>query len=242
MSKLVIGPRTRVQLARLNAMWRQGEHVVITGGTGSGKTRLARELVQMRIDRGGSVIVFMAKTRPDSTITEDYKGFTRWKRWHTKQNITERKVLLWPDVQGKSYPDAIRHMREVYTEALEEISKVGKWTVVIDEGLLTTSPNGLNQGAIISQMFQLIRSAHGTMIVLAQRPAHLPLSIFANVDHAFVSRASEVMDLKRLADMNSNSAVSSKELANMIRHNGKHDFTWIAVGAGQKPETVNLAR
>lgn len=235
-----VGPTARRQLARVSVVWHQGDHVLITGGTGSGKTQLARELVQIRLDRGGSVVVFVAKVSPDPTITQYYKDFVRWKTWKKRPNVTEKRILFWPDVEGKSYREAVAIMKREYTEALDEISKVGKWTVLIDEGLFTTSPNGLNLSTQISSMFQLIRSGKGTMIICAQRPAHLPLAIYANISQAFVGRASEAADLKRLADLDS--SIPSKQMQTIITQNGKHDFIWIDISSGSPPERINLAQ
>ncbi|MFA7211323.1 MAG: hypothetical protein WC110_07735 [Bacteroidales bacterium] len=122
---------------------------------------------------------------------------------------------------------------------MDEISKVGRWTVHIDEGLFVCSPSYLNLGNELGMMYALIRSAKGTMITLAQRPSHLPLSIYANLSHAFIGRASERADLKRLADLD---GVNSRELAEVIKANGLHDFTWVKLGTEVKPEQVNLAR
>lgn len=234
------GPQFRNQMSRLNQVWNQGDHVLVTGGTGSGKTALARHLVQLRLDRGGSVVVFIAKLQPDETITDYYKGFTRWKTWKKRPSLTDNRIIFWPDVEGKSAREAKEIMKREYENALDEISKVGKWTVLIDEGLFTTSPNGLNLGSALSSMYQLIRSGKGTMITLAQRPAHLPLAIYANISHAFVGRASEAADLKRLGDLDTQ--MSSKELQRMISSNGKHDFTWIPVSTNGLPERVNLSK
>lgn len=239
MKKIAIGRVARLQLARINQAWRQGEHVLITGGTGSGKTLLARMLIQMRIDRGSSVVVFVAKLQPDSTIKDYYSDFTRWKTWKKVPNIAENKILFWPDIEGKSPTEAKAILKREYVHALAEIGRVGKWTVVIDEGLYTTAPSGLNLASVISDMFQLIRSAKGTMIILAQRPSHLPLAIYANLSMAFVGRASEAADLKRLGDLDSN--VPSKAMQQAIRANGKHDFLYIAMNTDALPERINLA-
>lgn len=238
-----IGPRSREQLARLSTMWNQGDHVLVTGGTGSGKTLLARQLDEIRIQRGGSVIVFVCKLQPDDTINEHYSkanGWVRWTTWKNKPNIAENKVLFWPKVEGMSPTDATALMKKEFTHALEMIGKKGKWTVHLDEGLFITSPAYLNLGPVVGMMYALMRSSRGTMICLAQRPSHLPVSIYANLSHAFVGRASEANDLKRLADMDS--TMSSKDLQRMINQNGKHDFIWIPIGTNQPPERVNLAR
>lgn len=241
MSKAVtLGRHARAILSSFAFKWKQGEHVLITGGTGSGKTSLARFLIQMRLDRGGSVVVFVAKLQEDSTIRDYYSDFTRWKTWKKKPGAHENKVLFWPAVEGKTATEAKAILREEYTKALEEISRVGKWTVVIDEGLYTTAPDGLGLSGLISAMFQLIRSASGTMMILAQRPAHLPLSVYANSTHAFIGQAREMIDVKRLANLDS--GLGSKTLQKMIQANGRHDFIVVSTKDDDAPERLNLAR
>ena len=212
---------------------------MITGGTGSGKTLLARELDQIRLDRGGAVVVFVCKLKPDDTIRDNYKGWTRWTSWKKNPTMTENRILFWPKVEGLPLKDAVKLMKTEFEHALDEIGKIGKWTVHIDEGLFVSSPQYLGMGSTMGMLYQMMRSSKGTMITLAQRPSHLPVSIYANLSHAFVGRASELPDLKRLADMDS--MVNSKVLQRMINQNGKHDFIWIPIGSDAEPERMNLA-
>ena len=242
-SLVKIGPRTREQFMRLSMEWKQGDHCLVTGGTGSGKTALARQLDEIRIRRGSSVIVFICKLKPDKTIEDYYNkrdGWVRWTTWKKRPNMTETKILFWPKVEGLSPPDATALMKREFTHALDEIGKQGLWTVHLDEGLFITSPSYLNLGPTVGMMYALMRSSKGTLITLAQRPAHMPVSIYANLSHAFVGRASELPDLKRLADMDS--VTNSKVLQRMINQNGKHDFIWIPIGSDSAPERINLMR
>jgi len=234
-----IGPIATQQMSRLGMTWQQGGHVLITGGTGSGKTRLAREIIQERIKRGGFVVVFVCKL-DDATISNDYRDFKRWKTWKSKPRLDENRILLWPNVQGKPLDEALIIWKREFKHALDEIGRSGKWTVQIDEGLFVSSPSYLNLSHELGMMYQLMRSMRGTMITLAQRPAHLPVTIYANIEHAFVGRASELPDLKRLADLDG--PTNSRELQKIISQNGRHDFTWIPVGPGWQPEQVNLTR
>jgi energy-coupling factor transporter ATP-binding protein EcfA2 len=236
---VTLGPTTIAQFQRLALTWNQGDHVLVTGPTNSGKTELARLLDEIRIQRGGHVVCFVCKLQPDSTITESYKGWTRWTTWKKRVSVHENRVLFWPKVEGLNMRDATALMKYEFGKALDEISKVGRWTVHIDEGLFVTSPAYLGLAAEIGMMYGLIRSAKGTMITLAQRPSHLPLSLYANISHAFVGRASEQTDLRRLADMD---GTNSRELAQIIKGNNLHDFTWVQLGSTALSEQVNLAR
>lgn len=238
-----IGPESRARLGALGVRWRQGEHVLVTGGTGSGKTLLARQLDQIRIDRGGYVVVFVCKTLPDDTILENYPardGWVRWTRWHKRPLITENKILLWPKVEGKPYKEAAAIMRKVFSEALMAVQRSGKWTVHVDEGLFFTDPAFLGFRGDLGMMYSLIRAAKGTLITLAQRPAHLPVTIYPNITHAFVGQASEAMDIKRLADMDGRAG--SRDLQRRITALGKHDFLHIDVGSQVPPTVWNLKR
>lgn len=233
-----IGPVSREQLDRIARTWRQGQHVLVTGGTGSGKTVLARELDEIRLKSGGSVVVFVCKMGLDQTLAERYKGFTRWTTWHKYPSTVERRILFWPKVERKTPREAVALMKAEFTKALDEIGKVGLWTVHIDEGLFVSHPAYLGLSNTLGMMYALMRSSNGTMITLAQRPAHLPVTIYPNLSHAFVGRASELPDIRRLADMDG--MTNSRQIRSRIQSLGEHDFLWIPVGHGQMPEVMNL--
>jgi len=232
-----VGPVTKAQLARLARSWKQGQHVLISGSTGSGKTVLARELDQIRLDNGGHVVVFVAKLRPDATLVKDYRHFTRWKKWKRFPTAGDKAILLYPPVERLDLKEAKRVQREVFAEALNKIAKAGNWTIHIDEGLYFSSPTFLGLADEIAMMHQMGRSSGITMIDLTQRPSHLPLVTYSSAEHAFLGRTREAVDLKRLSELGGREG--AKELAPRIAALGKHDFLWLPVGPDWPAETLN---
>ncbi len=235
------GPKTQRQLSRLRSTWRQGEHVLISGATGSGKTALARHIVEIRAKNGGHVVVFCMKPLEDQTIVQDYKGFERWKKWKKRPASWENRVLLWPDVRkAKGDKDKILRIQdEVFSEAFNGINDSGHYTVQIDEGLYTTSPTFLNKASDLAMAHAIGRSGRLTMVTLTQRPSHLPLILYGSAAHAFVGRTREATDQKRLAELGAREG--GKELATRIADQGRHDFLWIPVAPDWPAERVNLA-
>jgi energy-coupling factor transporter ATP-binding protein EcfA2 len=235
------GLKTSAQLRRLATTWKQGEHVLISGPTGSGKTALARRVVKIREDRGGYVVVFCMKPLEDETIVDEYKGYTRWKDWKSFPRATENRILLWPDVSKANGNKAaiIEIQREVFQKAFDGINKAGKWTVQIDEGLYTVHPQFLGMADELAMSHAIGRSGRLTMVTLTQRPSHLPLILYGSASHAFVGRTREAVDQKRLAELGAREG--ARELGKRISELGRHDFLWIPVAPDWPAERVNLA-
>lgn len=235
------GSVTQSQFAKLRSTWRQGEHMVISGGTGSGKTTLGRLADEVRLDAGGSVVVLICKPGIDKTVTGDYTGWTRWTDWKKNPSKHDRRILLWPDTKKCKTPEEVKaHHREVFGPALDRIFDQGKWCVDLDEGFYMMKNSFMNMGEKIEMMHALGRSNGITMITKMQRPSDVPLIIYGSASHAYVGRTREANDLKRLSEMGGRH--SAKELAGRISSQGRHDFLWIPITPDWEPEIVNVRR
>lgn len=237
-----VGLRTRSQLQRLRNVWRQGEHILISGSTGSGKTALARHVVEIRARNGGHVVVFCMKPLEDPTIVTEYKDFERWKKWKNRPASWEKRVLLWPDVRSAKgdKEEILRIQSDVFQEAFNGINRSGHYTVQVDEGLYATSPTFLNMASDLAMAHAIGRSGRLTMVTLTQRPSHLPLILYGSASHAFVGRTREASDQKRLAELGAREG--AKALATRIADQGRHDFLWIPVAPDWPAEPVNLRK
>ena len=234
------GPNTRMQLARLGRVWKQGEHVLVSGATKSGKTSLTRHIVELRAQRGGHVVVFCMKPLPDPTIINDYRDFNRWEKWPRFIRSSDKRNLLWPDVsKAKGNRRAILEIQtEVFQTAFDAVNSTGKWTVLIDEGLYTTSPEFLNMAGDLAMGHAIGRSGDLTYVTSTQRPSHLPLILYGSASHAMVGRTREAVDTKRLAELGPKEG--AKELGARISKLDRHGFLWIPVSEDWDTEYVNL--
>lgn len=235
-----LGPTFQEQMQRLGSTWNQGEHVLVSGPTGSGKTALTRHIVQNRIDRGGHVVVMVGKLGRDETITRDYAGWTRWKTWKKKPAAWENRILLWPDTDKVRSIDGKRDLQKaVFSEAFDKLSNSGKWTLQIDEGLYTVSPSYLNLGNAVGMLHAMGRSSKLTIVTLTQRPSHLPLIVYSSAAHVFAGRMREEGDRKRLAELGGREG--SRELVTKISGLGRHEFCWIPVAPDWPSEIVDMS-
>jgi len=235
-----LGFVAKSQLGRLAKSWEQGQHLIISGDTGSGKTQLGRYVDQIRIDRGGFLVVFVVK-KQDKTIEQDYAGWTRWKEWKKNPSPHENKVLLWPDVsKAKTQREARDIQREIFATAIAGLWRVGKWTVDFDEGLYMCSPAFMNMSDDIGMLHALGRSEGLTVVTKMQRPSNVHLIVYGSASNAFIGRTRNQDDNKRLAELGGRA--SSRELQARISGLGRHDFLWIPVAEDWEPEIVNLRR
>jgi energy-coupling factor transporter ATP-binding protein EcfA2 len=236
------GPKWKAQLNELGLSWKQGQHVLVTGSTGSGKTEMARDMLDVRVQRGGYCVVFCMKPLEDETITREYADFVRWRSWKDRPKVTEQKVLLWPDVskaKGNTH-EILAIQRRVFSEAFDGLNRTGRWTVQIDEGLYAASPSFLNKAAEMAMGQAIGRSGRLTYLTLAQRPSHLPLILYSAASHVFAGRMREASDLKRLAELGGK--VSARDLGNRISELDRHEFLWIPVATDGDPQVVNIRR
>lgn len=238
-----LGPRTREQFDRLAREWRQGEHVMVSGPTGSGKTELTRHLDQIRLDRGGHVVVMVGKLGYDETLAREYKGWTRWHDFRrAKKHVapSENMILLWPDTRGMRIREARQHQREVFGEAFDILMSKGKWTLHVDEGLYVCDPKFLNLSDELAMLHAMGRSSGLTIITLMQRPSNVPLIVYGSASHAFVGQARERVDSQRLGTLQGSE--SAQELMRRVSAQGRHDFTWVPVAPDWPVEDVNLRK
>lgn len=148
--------------------WYQGEHAVVIGDTGSGKTYLESKLLPLRTN------VIVLRTKPDDI---KFDGFTKVNNAKQLQNLKISKFLLTPKYELQSF-EASR--------AMELVWKQGGWTFAIDELYYATSI--LRVERQINKLFTQGRSKNITIVAGMQRPAWISRFALSQSTHAFIFR------------------------------------------------------
>lgn len=238
---LIEGPDFQDAMRTLSSTWKQGEHIGIFGGTGSGKTTLARRIAGIRTARGGAHIVFAFKPFQDETLEKDYAGYVRWdKKYKTSPSVYEDRVLLWPKVGRDSPPEYLDRQKTVFKDAVGHIYRTGKWCVQIDDANYFSSNKFVGMDKELGMLHMMGRAGKLTMITLGQRPAFLDKSLYDSFSHVFVAQTRERDDATRLSALGGSS--SSFERHNALSNLGRFDYLWIPRATGGNDRIINVTR
>jgi energy-coupling factor transporter ATP-binding protein EcfA2 len=215
--------------------WAQGDHVVIAGPTGSGKTTLAKSLLEKR----GHVLGFAIKAQ-DDTIRKEFSD------WSFVQKMSDiepwmNRVMLWPRPKRKEGADAWRmRQRLAFKEAFDIMLTARGWCVYIDELKYMSDPKFGKVGDVIEMEHYIARSAKKTLLSAAQRPSFVPLAVLSNASHAYVAKTTLAEDIKRLGNLG---GIDRHAMGEAIRTlESEHDFVYIPALRQGNPGIINTRR
>lgn len=197
----------------LGIEFKQGEHILMCGGTGCGKTTLASLILADR------KYVVMLRTKPkDSSYTKmRLKDTHVWPApWHAGT-----RLMLWPRPIA-DIDVTIARQTHLFKQLFNKISQDSGWTVYCDETLYLTEFLGLSKH--ISVNHEQGRSAGVTMMLATQRPSRIPLLAYSGTTHYFIWNTTFQDDLSRLAALG---GTNRRALAEAITHLGKHDYIYV---------------
>lgn len=160
-------------------MWRQGDHAVIVGMTGSGKTTLAHSL----LDRRGHAVMLV--TKPDDL------PWTGWRTVTTADRISPRKAPKW-----RLMP-AYERAPLQFKRAFDLVWREGSWCLYVDETYHVQNA-GLQHHLV--KLLTQGRSKRITVVSGVQRPSWVRREVFSESTHVFAFRAGDRRDLQALRD------------------------------------------
>jgi energy-coupling factor transporter ATP-binding protein EcfA2 len=184
--------------SRMEYDWVQGEHLLLAGPTGTGKTTAAHRLLDIRDD----VCVLAVKPK-DETLDRFKAGhlygrrpFKVIKSWPPDYVI--RRVILW--IKPKSIDDTTAQSIKIY-KGLNDMYRSGGWCIYFDEAGYTAGSLGLAQalGVLLNQG----RSSKISVAATVTRPrsmiARVPVEALNQCRHIILFKYIDLDEIKACA-------------------------------------------
>jgi hypothetical protein len=193
--------------------WQPGQHVTIMGPTGSGKTWILADVLNLR----KYAVVLCTKGR-DVTMHR----FVGWKILDTWQDryYREHHVILWP--RARTLEEAKRNIRPRVKEALDSIYVEGGWTLGLDDLRYLCDALGLKND--LMTMYGQVRS-HGTSLVACgQRPFGIIQPALDQASHWLLFYQADKRDIERMAEV---SGLSRHDVTRANAALRGRDFLWM---------------
>lgn len=224
MTKFDQVPFTRL-MSRIRGEWAQGQHAVVIGPTGCGKTTVLAELLKHR----KYVMFFGTKLYDESYNRFIKQGYRRYSNYASVPAWCDR-AMLWPKIpRGTDLRAIYGIQRAAFKMALNEMFHERGWTICIDE--LHYFCKQLNLEPEAAMFHHQGRSSNLTMVDGFQRPANVPLVVYGSASHVLVWKTKQLdTDGKRLADFG---GASRRDMDDNLTALEKHEFIYI--------DPVNLA-
>jgi hypothetical protein len=199
--------------------WKQGQHSLAVGGTGSGKSTLSGEMLPRR----KLVVVCVSKGMDpifDGPYFSEYVTIGKW----SEKKKGQTRLILRPRNQ-KTIEETREHKTPIFREMFDSVLlKEGYWCIDIDETHYMCER--LKLSGEVTDMMEQARSADISMWNNTQRPAGIPLAVYVNSMHGYFFLTQEEYDVQRLGRM-ANKHTNAKELIANIQRLDPHEFVYI---------------
>jgi len=178
------------------AGWDQGEHVVILGITGSGKTHLALDILEKRVRYRQAFVMALGTKARDKTLRDT--GWPIVRRWPpTWAQRQTHHIIFWPPYSKPSLAKATT--TPILTEMLDEIMLEGGWTLFVDE--MAYLVESLGQRHVLDEYWNGARSSGVSLIAGTQRPTWLARSAVSQVGWVACFRINDLDDRLRAGEI-----------------------------------------
>jgi hypothetical protein len=202
----------------MKARWAQGEHVAIIGLTGTGKTTVASEILDIR----GYVCAIAVKRKDDTLERFREQGYRVIRKWPPDYNFTH--VVYW--VKPESLSDDMGKQRADLHAALNRMYMSGGWSIFLDDVGYMSGMLQLHKD--IGMLLSLGRSCNITVVAAMTRPvsvvARIPKETLNQCRHVIIFRYTNEDEIKATAVI---AGISSKDMLQLHRELNEHDFLYV---------------
>jgi hypothetical protein len=218
-----------VWLAQFGSVWRQGEHVALIGGTGSGKTHVSADLLDFR-----SYVCCLSIKPHDDTLTRFQKRAPKYvvvKNWPPNVQINRCIFKCKPTKLGdRAQAGRVR-------EVLNGIHLSEGWTALLDDVAYIVNTLGLRREVV--DLYNVGRSSGITLVGALQQPtsvtANAPSEIKKQTKHLLLWKFVGKPDIVACADLCGINYGDMKKLMSSLQfHDGPTDrytdFIWARRG------------
>lgn len=208
-------------LPRFRRQWKQGEHVMMVGPTGQGKTTLGRAILPIR----QYVVVFVTKDRDPLLVElQEEDNYQKVKEFIGQPEVAPRQLLAPPLSKGKA---SMAHQREVFEDAMYQAFAAGGWCIYLDELRYVTDNLKLSQD--VEFLLLQGRALKISLVAATQRPVKVPLEFFDQSTHLFIWRDNDETNRRRIGGIG---GVSGATLWSEVAELGQYEFIYLNTRTG----------
>lgn len=213
----------------LSRIWsyKAGQHVSFIGPTGSGKTRLALQLLARSAAEKLPAYVTVMKAR-DKTLNTFLAGHDRWKRVlnypppPVLPGVTKPVgYLVWPVHTNDPEADDARH-EEIFHRMHRLLYVKGDCIVFDDEVVSLVREMGMK--ADLTRIWTKGRSIGSGLWAATQRPAMVPLEMYDQAQHLFLGPIKDKRSQDRFGEI---SGVDPELVVSVVRRLPKWHWLYI---------------
>lgn len=205
-------------LADFMPRWDQGQHVIMFGRTGRGKTTLGHVLCEEACElRGASACMFGTKARDRTLRATGWPIIRTWPP--TYHQRVGKRIVYWPPYSKPS--TARERNRSKIMAAFDEIMLEGGWRLFVDEMAYLVQTLGLR--TVLDEFWNGARSSEISLVAASQRPAWVSRSGVSQAEWNITFAVADEDDRKRVAEIFGD----RRRFNDAIQHLGEHDFLMV---------------